>query len=172
MTVGSSAPRPRKLSIADFWLRARVYSCFSTVNFFATKILPDIGVARGESKGPPPPNCNASNDKFVRKKVIVASDFFVGLLSDHETFFFFRSSPNFCVKIGPTLREDLFCFCTCLGLHCVPPPPPNPKLNSNYISGPPLIKSPKSDSEDFDFCGLPPPQSKFLATRMLPDATF
>ena len=29
------------------------------------------------AKGPAPPNRNASNDKFVRKKIIVASDFLI-----------------------------------------------------------------------------------------------
>ena len=105
----------------------------------------------------PPSNRNASNDKFVRKKVIVASDFLDGLLSDRETFFW--SLPNFWVKFGPTLREDLFRFCIMFRslLRKLWVGPPNLKLNSNYISGPPPIESPKSNCEDFYFCGLPPP---------------
>ena len=80
LSAGGSAPRPPKLPIADFWLRARIYSCFCTINFCATRILPDIGVASGGPGGPAPShNRNASNDKLVRKKVIVASDFLGGL---------------------------------------------------------------------------------------------
>ena len=91
-----------------------------------------------EGPGGPPPNCNASNDKFARKKVIVALVSLLDLLSDRENLFFL-SSPNFWDKIGPSIHEDLFfglhiifgtkltlrsvktflCFCICLGLHCV-----------------------------------------------------
>ena len=63
----------------------------------------------------------------MRKKVIIASDFLVGLLLDPEDLFFglhlvfgtksalrsvktffFWSSPNFWVEIGPSIREDFF----------------------------------------------------------------
>ena len=63
------------------------------------------------SQGGAPLNCNASNDKFARKKAIVASDSPLGLLSVREDLFFlflFLSSPIFWDKIGPSIREDFF----------------------------------------------------------------
>ena len=107
------------------------------------------------SQGARPPNRNASNDEFVWKKAIVASHSPIDLLLVREDFcfvcffgfhlmfgtklalrsvkiFFLWSLPNFCDKISPSIREDLFLFLYVVGwapqseielqLHFGPPP--------------------------------------------------
>ena len=113
----------------------------------------------GREPAIPPPNRNASNDKFVAKTAILSSfSWFVFTLHETvKTLSFFCSSPFFRKKFSSSGRKTCSCCFFFFGLHyvsCGVVSYPNPKLVSNKISPPPPpIKTLKSDCEDF-FLGV------------------
>ena len=123
---------------------------------------------------PAPPNCNASNDKFVRKKVIVALYFLIGFVVKLRDLFFglhIIFGTKSALRSVKTFFLFLYLFRYSLCKLWVAPPQSDIELKLHF--GPPLLKLKVLNRtvKTFMFVFWAP-QSKFLAMPMLPDATF